>query len=242
MDGKINFVEAEYKRLLTISDLLEDSENSFKEYFNIDKDDMYTNLNPFRFNKFNSAQTTLRVDILKVIESIFSDNYKNVPHRDIEERLEECIKLKINEYDHKEKSLIIDFKKIRKTIEKLEKEAEEISKKDIIKKALTLIPYKLLRDDKYNKRKFEVEEILNKDKLILYCGYSWNRPNTENVIYLNQLINAILNKKDFCNVQDNMKNINAKYYKNGRVDIFFNNKEEAKIIAEYLFKNQKEVL
>jgi hypothetical protein len=231
-----------YEEFLKIIEITKSCEDKFKQEFNISDKDKYKNPFWLRYD-LEKVINDVKMSVISKIITIFNKEYPNI---DLDNKhLEKFIEVRINKYEHEEKGEIIYFEKIIKYLEELESHKESFALQYLTKLALQLIPYNLRKKNYNTPRKFKAEEIIKGDKLILYCGYSYEHPNKEYISYILKLINTILSEVNPATAEEYNEDIYIKYYQNGRFDIQFQkldnkiNKENALKVAKFLEENQE---
>ncbi len=238
INQEIDFIEKQYKVILSIENDLNKSEKSFKDHFKLSKKDEYQrrdNLNPFRYNESLEALGEIRDKFIRSIIFLIEEKYPNLQ---IESKdLDNCIKSTKNKHGYKIKSLEIDFSKVKQKVSKIINNADIDSQKEMLKQSLNLVPYSLKKVNYDEYRDFTKEELLNKRtlKLYCYCSYDFGKYKIAPFLKLVSVLlyNEIPSKAKPC------EKVNYKSFKNGRLDITFNTEYDAIKIAEYLVKNQK---
>ena len=236
----IEFLELEYKNILTIENIINNSERNCIEYFNIPlkEDWKKQDLNPYRYNHIKEKLKEIRNNFLDVLIHLLNEEYPNLPVN--KKYFDDSIETFTNQYGHKEDGLKIEFNKVKEIIRMFEENADELSLKDLIKNSLRLIPHKLIWESFNKKKIFKAEEIYTKNKLNLYSGYTYSSPNTENIKYLKKLCSVVLNGEKSSKTDGDALGLYFKYFKNGRVDIEFNMEGGAEKMAKYLETHQND--
>jgi len=229
---KVKFLELRYNKFLSFINIQEQAIADYSNYFGLDEEDRYEN--PFYESyKTEDLIKNIRDNIISTVIRIFNKKYPNVYL--CSKDFEECV----SKDKHGNLELEIDFNKINLKIDDFEKRSDEFALKNLVKHSIKLIPYKLLKDENWKYRKFKKEEIVKNNKLILYSGWSYSSPNTEHTSYLLKLISVVLDNAKPSIAEEN-KAVHFKYYKNGRMDITFEDSKKAELVAELLEKNQEE--
>lgn len=223
---KILKIKEIYEEFLKIVEITELSKNKWKKEFNLEENEEYRN--PFRLYGFNKVIEEVRDNIINQIIVIFNKKYPNINLES--KQLEDFFETKIDKWKNKEKGNKIYFEKLIKYLEELESRKELLATQYLLKKSLTLIPSNF-RQEGYNKpRKFQAEEIIKNNKLLLYC---YNENDTEEVRSLLKLINVILNGVNPA-IAEEYGEVGIKHFKNHRLDIEFNTKADVLKVSKVL--------
>lgn len=239
LNKEIEFLRTRYNKVLSIIDIQKQAEADTYNFFDFQKEDadryertkFHKYDNPF-YDRFEDVIRKIRDSTISFIIHLFTHKYPNVPlsHSEFDAFLGK------DEYGNREIS--IDFDKVQNYIDKVEKNKDNLSLNNLIEESVKLIPHEFTRGESWDKKKpFKATDIHKNKKLVLHSGWSYSSANTSHTPSMLKLINIILNEVDPSTAEET-NNVYIKYFKNGRMDIEFNTKEESQKVAEFLEKNQ----
>ena len=207
-----------YDGYLTIGEVQVRAEAAFEAVFQ--PKEKYSN--PFYTYNPEDVMKKTRDNIIRQIEGIFGKLYPNVPLADQGFRnLGNGENLKIN------------FKAAKEKLLALECHADELAIAFLTSEALKLVEHGRKFEGYGKKREFKPEELLRGRAIQLWTGWSYNSPRTDHNREFLRLMSVLMRGATPATAEE-CPYVRFRYYKNGRADAIFEDKETARKIAEFL--------